>query len=99
MTRAEEIADEEVLLQVTRPGVGPSMAPELAVQLEQEEPVVVVDNVTGRNVTEALDMLDQLGDVNETDMVEGWGVERTLVMKSTWGPLSLLRMRLPRVRA
>ena len=43
MTRAEEIADEEVLLQVTRPGVGPSMAPEL---LADVMPGRVVNNVT-----------------------------------------------------
>ena len=73
MTRAEEIADEEALIQVTRPVIGPSIAPELAIQMEEvqagEENEENEDELC---YLEGMEIFDDLGEMNATEMVEGW---------------------------
>ena len=72
MTRAEEIADEEVLLQVTRPGIGPSMAPELLNNVSQMD---VREDLIDNNITELWKGFERIGEANESEMVEGWDTE------------------------
>ena len=71
MTRAEEIADEEVLLQVTTGGVLPSMAPHLEIaagaaaeaanETQKEDPAECLE-----------DWVDIEIEADEADMVDGW---------------------------
>ena len=69
MLRAEELADEEVLLQVTSEAARPTMAPHLWPEPAQEGGSCAMQGEEDRN--ECID-LDIALDVNDTDFVEGW---------------------------
>ena len=75
MTRAEEIADEEVLLQVSTEGPQPSVAPHLAGRVSS---LLEVEDAIGENRKELDKEADQEAwvdvelEVNESEMVDGW---------------------------
>ena len=77
MLRAEEIADEEALLQVTKEAATPTIAPHLVSRMEKEESTSHQNDAGAYEKAEAEGMeewmdLDESIVINESDMVEGW---------------------------
>ena len=78
MLRAEELVDEEVLLQVTKEMAGPTMAPQLAVRQSAMEDRSIVDEDVVEDFVEVEieeddEWMAQAPDaINVTEMVEGW---------------------------
>ena len=77
MLRAEEIADEEALLQVTKEAATPTIAPHLVSRVEKEERTGRLNDAGAYEKAEVEVMeewmdLDESIVINESDMVEGW---------------------------